>query len=87
MRTRGDLFMAKPYQQGNSVVMVLERDLREKLQLRPGDLVIMRVHGPYCTIRRAVPEVLVPLTDLHANDLPPTSVPRSNSAARANDKS
>lgn len=80
MSTRGDLFMAKPYQQGGSVVMVLDKDLRERLGLRPGDVVIMRVHGPYVTMRRAVPDLLVPLTDLHADDLPPASLPRVNHA-------
>ncbi len=38
----------------------------------PDELLIIRVHPPYCTFRVAKPERLFPLTEMNLSDLPPS---------------
>lgn len=86
MDTNRVLFVAKPYVQGNSVVVVLERELREALGWRPGDIILIRLHKPYATLRRGVPELAIPMADIHLEDLPPAWPYRSKNAVRQTDK-
>lgn len=65
------LYAQNMYRWGGSWVLVLPPDLREALQLVPGDLIIMRRHGPFVTFRRGVPDQIIPISEFHLEDLPP----------------
>jgi hypothetical protein len=69
--TRGPIYITKVYKHGNSLVMTLERDLRNKLRVVEGDYVMIKLHEPFATLRRADPNLAVPFTDVSAGDLPP----------------
>jgi hypothetical protein len=80
------LYVARPYYQGNSVVLVLEKALREELGWRPGDLLMIRLHKPYATLRVGVPQDAIDLRALKPDDLPPSWIPRSTDATKRTDK-
>jgi hypothetical protein len=42
----------------------------------PHELVLIRVHPPYCTFRVAKPSALFPLDKMQLSDLPPAHIPR-----------
>lgn len=57
---------------GKSVCFPLQKLLREALGVKPDDLLIMRVHGPYVTFRIAQPEAVIPVERFEREDLPPS---------------
>jgi hypothetical protein len=75
------LYAARIWQMGKSVVFPLYKAVMESIGAEPGDLVLVRVHGPYVTFRVAKPERVVPVDNLTAKELPPGSIPRSNMPA------
>jgi hypothetical protein len=86
MATQRKFFVAKPYYQGNGVVMVLEKPLRDALEWRPGDLVLIRLHEPYATLRVGKPQDAIDLRALKPEDLPPAWIPRSTNATKQTDQ-
>jgi len=77
---RGPIYTTKLTKSGNSWVLSIERDLREALGLVPGDIIVMRLHAPYVTLRRAVPEREIPLTDLNPACFPPSWPGKDNTS-------
>ena len=66
------LYTVMTWRVGNGVVFPLHQVVREALGVRPGDLLIARVHGPYLTIRRAQPERAIPIDTFGPEVLPPS---------------
>lgn len=71
MATRGPVYITKAYKHGNSLVMTLERDLRNALGIVEGDFITIRVHHPFATFRRGDPNLSIPITDVDVATLPP----------------
>lgn len=67
----GVLYLQDVLPWGGSWAIIIPKDLRENLQLRQGDQLIMRLHGPYVTFRRAIPDMLLPLDKVRLEDMPP----------------
>ncbi len=65
------LYAARVWRSGNSIVFPLFKSIREAIGAHPDDLLIIRVHPPYITLRRADPNLIVPLDELTTADLPP----------------
>ncbi len=68
---RGPLYTARCWKSGASWCIVVPRDVRKALKLLPGDLVIMRLHEPYVTIRRGDADAFMPLSKMKLEDMPP----------------
>jgi antitoxin component of MazEF toxin-antitoxin module len=66
------LFSGRIWKMGSSIVFPLPKMLREALNAKPDDLVIMRVHPPYVTFRVAIPEATIPVERFEREDLPPS---------------
>lgn len=68
----GPIYTSKLAKGGNAVVMYVDREIREALGLKPGDMVMMRLSPPYVILRKAIPEREIPMTDISRAMLPPS---------------
>lgn len=65
------LFYAKYCKWGASWAMIIPAGVREALHLRPGDVLLMRLHEPYVTLRRGEPDHVIDLKTFSLEDYPP----------------
>lgn len=68
------LYVVKLWSMGKRRVFPVYDVLLEALDFdidNPNELLIIRVHPPYCTFRVAKPERLFPLDQMNLSDLPP----------------
>lgn len=79
------LFAVRIWQTGSSWVFPLPKALRDSIGWRPGDLLIIRVHPPYLTLRVAQPESVIPLRTMGLEVLPPAWPGKENHASHQND--
>lgn len=65
------LYAARLWKHGNSLWFVLNQTLTDALQVTEDDLLLIRPHLPYISIRKAVPELALPLNAFTVEELPP----------------
>lgn len=58
---------------GKSLCVILPRSLREDMNIHEGDILAIRVHGPYATFCVWPLTKLVPLGEVPVDALPPLS--------------
>ena len=66
-----ELYATRLWRWGSSWCIPFPRPLREAMGWRPGDLVLMRPHLPYITMRVARPETAVPDGAMDPELMPP----------------
>ncbi len=59
------------WKMGSSIVIPLHKFVREALHAEPDDLIVMRLHPPYATLVKVVPEKIIPLHEMGPEILPP----------------
>jgi hypothetical protein len=67
----GPLYTVKLWRMGASIVLSIQKGVREKLHWDIDQLLICRIHGPFLIIRAADPPVDFPLDQIPANAYPP----------------
>lgn len=65
------VFAARFYKNGGSWGVTLPRDVRERMALRPGDLIIMAMYGNVLVARRAARHMIVERDEIPAGAIPP----------------
>jgi hypothetical protein len=69
------------------VVFPLYKRVRDALGARPGDVLVMRLHAPYLTLRVARPEKIIPIDDFGPEVLPPSWPGKNDNATTPDDSS
>lgn len=70
-KTLWPLYAARLYRQGGQLIFPLYRAIVNELQVKPGDLVLVRVHLPYVTFRIAHAPTAMPVERFNPDELPP----------------
>jgi hypothetical protein len=65
------LYAARIWQMGKSVVFPIYSAVCRAIRAVPGDLLLVRVHPPYITLRVAHPEQVMPVEQFTDEELPP----------------
>ena len=65
------LYAVRLWNHGKSVIFPLYHAVMKALNANVGDLMLVRVHPPYITLRVARPESLMPVEQFTEEELPP----------------
>ncbi len=65
------LYAVRIWRAGKSVVFPIYQAVLQAIHAMPGDLLLVRVHPPYITVRVARPESLMPVEQFTDQELPP----------------
>jgi hypothetical protein len=81
------IYTVKLWKQGASNTVPLYAAVMAAIGARPGDLLMVRVHPPYVTLRVARPEKMVPIDTFGPEMLPPSWPGKEDNATTPDDTS
>lgn len=67
----GPLYTVKLWRMGASIVLSIQKGVRERLHWQAEQLLIARIHGPFLILRAADPPSDFPLTQIPSDAWPP----------------
>ena len=75
------LYAVRLWTWGKGIVLPVYAAVLEALHAKAGDLMLVRVHPPYITLRVVHPETLMPVEQFTDRELPPSWPPRKIATA------